>query len=367
MNKVLVGCMVSTFFLLSHNALPKEASQCDQGADCSNIENSSGVKNGIEVCKDGKVVRRKVTYRNGLKEGLWECFDQTGKLTESRIYKDDKLNGPKKLWLSNIKQFEESEYKDDELNGVVTTYNISYSDGKSRVSGINKTNYKDGVMHGVQTVYDANGKEVKRFCYNKARRVDLDQSPCLQKGPATESSVEKPASSNSDSQKNGPNIKTEYFKSGALKEKFELAGPRDYESYQSFFENSQLRNSYKRLQKSDDPYSPELYEYVSFTDAGLVTQKGECAISPIQDFPKNYCPRFSGVESQYNEKGELIATITFKDGKRNGPSIWLNKGDNLKTTTVYENDIKKKTDVRDLKTSRLIEAKEFFDDGSEKK
>lgn len=366
MNRVL--SILSFFIFVSqHQVLAKGANECDQGTDCSNVIDSSGKKNGIEVCKSGKTIRRKVTYKNDVREGLWECFNKDKELIESRVYKSDKINGLKKLWQENIKKFEESEYVDDEVNGFVTTYDTSHSGGQTKISGINKTSFKNGVKHGLQTIYDADGKEIKKFCYNKGQQVALDKEPCLQKkvGELAVSEISKDL--NSVKQKSNSKIKTEYFKSGAVKEKFELVSAGDYESYEMYFENAQLRLAFKRVTKSNDAYHPDIYDFSSFTDKGLIKEKGQCAISPSQNFPKDYCPKFSGVESRYNDKDELIQIITYKDGQLNGPAVVFNKKRHREETTMYEKGIKKKFEVKDSKTNQVIESKEYFEDGSEKK
>lgn len=363
MLKVLVVFLV----LASQQVLAKGSDLCDDGADCTIVNDSFGKKNGVEICKSGKIIRRKVTYKNDLKEGLWECFDKNGELTESRMYKNDKINGLKKKWQSNIKKFEESEYKDDELNGISTVYETSHSGGQTKISGTYKTHYKDGAMHGLQTIYDADGVETKKFCYRKGQRVELDQDPCFQKNKNEKIDIEKNATSKPVKTKNNSKEKIEYFKSGAVKEKYELAGLGDYEKYEMFFENGQLKKSFKRQSKSKDSYNADIYEYLSYTSKGLVIEKGTCAISPTQDFPKEYCPKFTGIESQYDEKDNVFVTRTYKEGKLHGPAISYFRESHKSETTIYENGIKKKNEIRDTQTNKIVESKEYFEDGSEKK
>ncbi|MCK6598512.1 MAG: hypothetical protein L6Q37_09135 [Bdellovibrionaceae bacterium] len=348
--------IASLLLLLSTEYVFAKYSVCDQGNDCTSILDPSGKKNGIEVCKSGKTIRRKVSYKNDLKEGLWECFDQDGKLTESRIYKNDKKNGLHKIWQSSIQKFEECDYKNDELDGVCTSYQTSHSGGQTRVSGVYKTEYKNGLKHGFQKIYDDIGKEIKSLCYNKGQLVEVDKEPCNQK--ITQKS-EKPLKK-VDISKN----KIEYYGSGKIKARYQLIDAGDYENYESFYENGQIKNYFKRKSKSEDFHSPDIYEFSTFTDTGLIKKKGICEIYPSENFSKDYCSKFNGTETEYDDKNEVLATDSYKLGKLDGLSIYYIREKQQKRITTYREGIKIKYELKDIKSDKTIETQEFFDDGS---
>jgi antitoxin component YwqK of YwqJK toxin-antitoxin module len=361
---------VSIGFFFYQDVMAKGSSECDQGAQCNKIADSSGQKNGVEICKDGKgVVRRKVSYKSNLKEGLWECFNQKAQLIESRMYRNDKMNGIQKILQSSINKFEEHEYLNDQLNGVVTTYNSSHSGGKVAITGINKTSYKDGVIHGLQVTYDLDGKVESQFCYNKGARVEVGQPPCDKQNMGQADTKGLGIAAEKKNSKSEAKIQGEqlgYFKDGKIKEKFELAGRGDYDRYESYFQNGKMSISFKRTQKSTSPYSSDIYDYSKFTDKGQIIEKGECAVLASQDFQKSYCSNLTGEKFTYDEKGQIMQKMNTQNGELHGPSHFYDYENNREEIRTYNLGRHERTELKDSKTNKILDTKEFFEDGSQK-
>lgn len=139
---------------------------CDEGPYCESPKNKENKMHGLEVCKDSKkVTRRTIQYKDGLKNGLWQCFDEKAKLVETRIYANDKLNGKSTKLDEDLNVFTAVTYKDDLKDGEAVTYNTSTSNGKQTITEKVVTYYKDNDFHGWSIVYDVSGKEIKRDCF----------------------------------------------------------------------------------------------------------------------------------------------------------------------------------------------------------
>ena len=60
-------------------------------------------RHGVSHIFDSKGRKRQVErYRQGMKDGVWQRFDEPGHLIEEATYKDDKLNGPFTQWFFQL-------------------------------------------------------------------------------------------------------------------------------------------------------------------------------------------------------------------------------------------------------------------------
>ncbi len=111
----------------------------------------------------GQVIERYqlITKNNKpVKEGFYERYDDSGRLLEKCVYKDDKLNGPRQLYQQGILESEEVRLN-DLYHGDFKAY---FPDGKIQL----EASYIDNVMTGDVRVYYPSGKlkEIVRFADN---------------------------------------------------------------------------------------------------------------------------------------------------------------------------------------------------------
>ena len=89
---------------------------------------------------------------DGMKDGLWtEWYESGNKLTEVN-YKAGKMDGIATLWHENGQKQSESNYKDGKLDGVWTDWN---EDGQKKGEG----NFQDGKPNGLTTLWYENGQK----------------------------------------------------------------------------------------------------------------------------------------------------------------------------------------------------------------
>jgi antitoxin component YwqK of YwqJK toxin-antitoxin module len=108
------------------------------------------------------IERYQVIKKNNqeIKDGFYERYDDSGKILEKSQYKEDKLNGPRKLYQNGILESEEHRLNDLYI-GDFKSY---FPNGNLQL----EARYVDNVMSGDVKVYYQNGKlkEIVRFANN---------------------------------------------------------------------------------------------------------------------------------------------------------------------------------------------------------
>ena len=174
----LFSFLLASLFFQSAQAA-KGSPNCEEGPYCEGPKNKDNKLDGLEICKDSKkVIRRKTQFKNGVRQGQWQCFDENAKLIETRVYVDGKLNGKTTLFQEKLNVYTSITYKDDLKDGEAVTYNTSTSNGKEVITEKIVTNYKDNDFHGWSIVYDTNGNEIKRNCFQNGNLKNDNPELC---------------------------------------------------------------------------------------------------------------------------------------------------------------------------------------------
>ena len=102
-----------------------------------------------------RIIVEKYTNKNGQKNGLYQKFNNKGKLEEEAQYQNNELNGIRKIYNNNGLLMVEAEYKNNKINGIYKEYrngslitkyfqnNIDYTDdylAKHKSFPVNKNN-----------------------------------------------------------------------------------------------------------------------------------------------------------------------------------------------------------------------------------
>ncbi|NOT79667.1 MAG: hypothetical protein HOP07_11805 [Bacteriovoracaceae bacterium] len=336
------------------------AFQCDAGNDCDVKKDSLGKKNGIEICKDFKgIIRRKITYKDDMMNGPWECFNENSKLIESREYLNDKLNGLTKRLNTSIDKYEEVRYLDDQLHGKNLVFQSKSSNGKTELTGSSTTEYVKGDKDGFMISFDKDGKEIKRLCYKEDKLKSENPELC---GGAPIAKVE---SVKTDPYKGW---KTNTFKSGKIKNKYLLVGFNNVEEAELFYENEKLKAQFKRVSLGSNLQTPDIYLYKEFNSRGKITAEGKCNIPGDRELDLEYglCDYLTGVRYDYgyDDVNFLESKKNFINGRLEGVSYFYDKVDKVETQITYVKDVKVKLVERKMSDQSIIKSEEYYEDGS---
>lgn len=338
------------------------AFSCDDGNYCDVKKDKDGLKVGVETCKDSKgIIRRKISYKKNVMDGLWECFSEQSKLIESREYKNDKLSGLTKRYKDDIDKYEEVRYLDDELDGENLVYQSQFSSGKSTMTGYSKTSYKKGNKDGFMITYDQDGKELKKICF-KDDQMKSDKPELCGGAPLAKEVSTEP--------KENPHKgwKTREFKSGKLKVKYLLVAYNDIEEAELYFENEKIKASFKRKSKGELMKSSDVYGYKQFDSKGNLLGEGDCLIAGDDniDLEYGYCSRLSGTRYDFDQKGGLLSKKSYKNGSYDGVSYYYDKTADIETQITYKDDVKTKLVDKKMSTQAVLKTEEYYEDGSTK-
>lgn len=112
----------------------------------------------------GDVVSR-VTFKNGLEEGLSEKLHTNGQVAERVNYKEGKKEGPWEQFFDTGKKMAQGIYVNDQLHGEVTYF---FSSGKPRSRG----NYVRGLMDGTWYYFTDDLKLERKEIWKRGRLID---------------------------------------------------------------------------------------------------------------------------------------------------------------------------------------------------
>lgn len=377
LNKSLI-ILSSSLFLSLQVLAAKGGGNCD---DAPNCEGPQDKMNGIEICKDSKkVIRRKITFKDGKKNGPWECYNENGKLIESRNYKLDILDGLSKRYIDEIDKYEEVNFKNDLMNGTHKNFFTRTANGKTEMYEYFTAEYLDGNKHGWFIRFDANGKEIKRECYQNDNLERKNPEKCGDfkiKAEATTTTtknshqiIEKKDTAGNliyqesrlDSRLEGPSkyykkgvlsretnyvnnqkngLEKLYFESGNLKSKRMNTDDFNFDEYTEFYENQEVKLQVKLLKKAESMKDFYLYKFQMYSDIGKILMDGECKVGGLEEFRGDNCYNFYGKAYSY-EKDQIIES------------------------TLEKNKLVKKV-YKDMATSKTLKTEEYFADGSIKK
>lgn len=105
------------------------------------------------------IIREKITYDKGKRNGPTQKFYPSGKLYQKYGYKDGKFHGPVSSYYENGKLSNQMNYEEGELNGSYVEY---YANGRKSTEG----NYVKGNATGQWNYYYSNGKTKRTGSYS---------------------------------------------------------------------------------------------------------------------------------------------------------------------------------------------------------
>jgi antitoxin component YwqK of YwqJK toxin-antitoxin module len=262
--------------LLSFTGFP-QSSETYQG-ETVNQRDANNQKQGVWVSvSPAGMLEEKGQYTNNKKEGLWYGYYPSGKLKHEITYKNNRPDGPAKFY---------------------------YPDGKVSEQGIWKINK----WVGEYKYYHENGSLAYDWSYNETgqrtgeQRYYYSDGSLMIKGDWT------------DGKKQG--ILTEYHPDGSIKAemnftdgKIEVASIKEFE----IAEKPAKKQTAPKLQPvTNDKASGKELDF--FTQTGYyVTYNEFKKVDREGDFVKGKF--INGKRYLYNDQGELIRTLVYKDGK----------------------------------------------------
>ncbi len=116
---------------------------------------------GSKVC-EGK-------EKNRLQEGEWKYYHENSKtIMTLEVYKDGKLEGPRKVFYKNEALAEEVNYKNNLKEGIYKKYT-------EKGGLLEESNYTNGEYQGLCLYYDPEGNVVAKGNYKKGKKTGIWQ------------------------------------------------------------------------------------------------------------------------------------------------------------------------------------------------
>ena len=110
----------------------------------------------------------KINYKNGVKDGVYEYYDENNNLVEKGTFRDGKMDGTWDVYYANgeLKGVLRSRnfYKNDLIDGVST----QYWDADQVYC---QSHYENGLKHGPYKKYDLNGQIIDKGVYKNGKKV----------------------------------------------------------------------------------------------------------------------------------------------------------------------------------------------------
>ena len=109
---------------------------------------------------ESRVLEYEISYKEGIKEGLWKSWYTNGQLNVETNFKDGRHDGLYRSWHYNGQLSQKTNYINGEEDGLHQEW---YENGKLNTQGINKRGIKDGLWRiwykNGQLMEEANYKE----------------------------------------------------------------------------------------------------------------------------------------------------------------------------------------------------------------
>ncbi len=234
------------------------------------------------------------------KQGVWVVLDKAGNLEEKGEYVDNKKEGIWKGYYPSGKIKHEITYLKNRPDGPAKFY---YEDGKVSEEGVWKINK----WVGAYKYYHENGSLAYDWTYNESGRRTGEQryyysdGSLMIKGDWT------------DGKKTG--VLTEYYNDGSIKSemnfvegKVVVSSIKEY----AITEKPGVKQTAKQTQQIDATETPAKPDF--FTQTGYYKTYNEFKkIDREGDFVKGKL--INGKRYFYNDNGDLVRTVTYKDAK----------------------------------------------------
>ncbi len=128
----------------------------------------------IEVEDEAGNVVEKYERRidNNMRHGLYQMFDENGKIVELSLYQNDTLHGKRTMFYENG----QPQYVENYINGKFDDdYSAFYENGQLKLNG----KYTNGAMNGEWKGYHENGqlKEIVQFVENEENGPFVEYHP----------------------------------------------------------------------------------------------------------------------------------------------------------------------------------------------
>jgi antitoxin component YwqK of YwqJK toxin-antitoxin module len=114
-----------------------------------------------------RVLWKRITYKDGVLNGLFESFHPNGQLEFRKNYKNGKQDGLYELFSENGQLLDRENYK----NGREVSKTRFYYHENGQL--IRKGNYKDGKLDGLSETFDEKGQLRVKYCYKNDEKVDV--------------------------------------------------------------------------------------------------------------------------------------------------------------------------------------------------
>jgi len=123
---------------------------------------------GIKVTyySDTKIIEDKITYKNGIRNGLSEGWNKNQKLSYRINYRNGKRNGLSEDWYQSGQLWQRSNYIYEKKNGLVEVWYENSQLWK-------RINYKNNKRDGLYEEWYGNGELAKRINYRKDKYYGL--------------------------------------------------------------------------------------------------------------------------------------------------------------------------------------------------
>jgi len=156
----IVVVLISLFAVQACNTTETENTKQPAKSSQSD-ENYTGIKKFFE----GEILKKEVTYENGIKEGLCKNYYDNGKLKRTIWYSNNVKEDTAKWYYTEGNVYRATPYKNDEIHGIQTKYHKN-----GRVMA--EIPYKHGLRTpGLKEYYD-NGLEVGKIPSITIRKIE---------------------------------------------------------------------------------------------------------------------------------------------------------------------------------------------------
>lgn len=260
-------------------------------------------QDGIVEAKQNKVVKRKVSIKNGNKDGVYEISNTKNELISKENYVNSKLHGKASEYNALGKLESESNYHSGNLQGIVKNFDLN-----GKMNAID--NYESGYIVGESIIYHPNEKQFVVTTFDIGSK----------NGPETYY--------NSDGTKvlvlNYLNNYIESYQ--VLNNKNQMGAPIPLTSEITMIK-SNFSNGKPALEMS-------LKNGIFENDLVVYNSKNQ------KDFQINYKKGKANGTALYYLNGKKYKAIDYKDGYLDGQIVYFNDQENILYSTDYKNNEK---------------------------
>ena len=125
----------------------------------------TGTVKNYKVPEEDGVFDGKISFKNGIIDGIVELYYPNGKLAKMATFKDGEKNGIQKEYYENGVLKEERFYKNDKLEGISKIY---YPSGKVQI----EASFKDNKLDGISREYAETGKIIDQTEFKDNKQIN---------------------------------------------------------------------------------------------------------------------------------------------------------------------------------------------------